>query len=185
MKASLSFCLVLAFLLGVSTVPLMGQGSAEKAGGATYVGVATCKMCHKGEAKGKQFEIWEGSAHAGAYTALASEKAKEAGAKLGIDDPQKSDKCLKCHTTAFGVDAAMLGPKFVKEEGVQCEACHGPGSNYKSMSIMKDKSLAIKNGLILPDEKVCVTCHNDQSPTFKGFDYATYFAKIAHPIPKK
>ena len=26
-------------------------------------------------------------------------------------------------------------------------------------------------------------CHNDKSPTFKGFVYAEMYKKIAHPIP--
>ncbi len=49
---------------------------------------------------------------------------------------------------------------------------------------MKNKEKAIAKGLIIPDEKVCRKCHNKESPNFKGFDFKTYAAKIAHPIPK-
>jgi hypothetical protein len=35
-------------------------------------------------------------------------------------------------------------------------------------------------GLILPDEKVCVRCHNSKSPTFKGFDYTAARERIKH-----
>jgi hypothetical protein len=38
-------------------------------------------------------------------------------------------------------------------------------------------------GLILPDEKVCKKCHNEQSPHYKGFNYKEYVAKIAHDDP--
>ena len=31
----------------------------------------------------------------------------------------------------------MFDKKYAKEEGVTCEACHGPGSGYNSMKVMK------------------------------------------------
>jgi hypothetical protein len=69
--------------------------------------------------------------------------------------------------------------------GVQCETCHGPGSEYKKMSIMKDKQQALANGLIIHDvgAEFCKSCHNSDSPTFKSFDYETYWAKIKHTNP--
>ena len=48
---------------------------------------------------------------------------------------------------------------------------------------MKDKQKAVAAGLIIPDEKTCIQCHNDKSPTYKEFDYKKFYAKIAHPIP--
>ena len=47
-----------------------------------------------------------------------------------------------------------------------------------------NKEDAIKKGLIIPNEKLCVKCHNSESPTFKSFDYKIYVAKIAHNNPK-
>jgi hypothetical protein len=38
-------------------------------------------------------------------------------------------------------------------------------------------------GLVIPDEKTCKTCHNEESPTFAGFEYEEMVKKIAHPIP--
>ena len=66
---------------------------------------------------------------------------------------------------------------------MQCEACHGPGGDYKAMNVMKDKALAVAAGMIVPDEKTCLKCHNAESPTFKSFDFKTAYAKIAHPRP--
>jgi hypothetical protein len=56
---------------------------------------------------------------------------------------------------------------------------------------MQNREEAIKNGLILvlvsdgSAEKLCKTCHNEQSPTFKGFDFKKMWAEIAHPLPKE
>lgn len=154
-----------------------------------YVGAKKCKMCHSSKKSGEAYPIWEKSKHAQAYATLASDEAKAIGKKMGIDDPQKSDKCLKCHVTGFGKPAKMFEASFSIEEGVECETCHGPGSEYKSMKIMKEiyagKVDGAKYGLVKPTKEVCVGCHNEESPTFKGFDFAAAAKVIAHPIPKE
>jgi hypothetical protein len=163
--------------------------TADAGAGSSYIGVSKCKMCHKGEKKGNHFEIWSASDHAGAYNTLATDEAKAVAAKLSVDDPQKDDKCLKCHVTAFGVDASLLGTGFKVEDGVQCEACHGPGSQYKSIKVMKALADGTQDaaavGLTIPDEKTCVTCHNEESPTFKAFTFAEHYKKIEHKTPEK
>jgi nitrate/TMAO reductase-like tetraheme cytochrome c subunit len=150
-----------------------------------YVGSLTCKMCHNLKSTGEQYNIWTASKHAMAYKDLAGDKAKEVAKAKGIEDAQKSDKCLKCHITGFGATAAEKGTKYDIAEGVGCEACHGPGEKYKDMKIMKDPKLAAENGMIMPGEKECKGCHNPDSPTYKEFKFADAFKVIAHPIPKK
>ena len=173
---SMMICLALVFSV-----------SAQEKSAPTYGGVATCKACHLTKNSGAQYKLWEASPHAKAFEDLKTEAAKAVGAKVGVADPSTSAKCLKCHVTAHGVDAKMKGPKFTNEEGVGCESCHGPGSEYKGRQVMKDiydgKVKGADYGLIATDEALCVTCHNAESPTFKGFDFKTYSAKIAHPVP--
>lgn len=136
-----------------------------------YIGAAKCKMCHNKPPQGEQYNKWAAGPHANAMKSLNETEAK---------DP----KCLKCHSTVGHTDKALHAGIKV-EEGVSCETCHGPGSAYKTLSIMKDRAKSIENGLIIPDEKLCRSCHNEESPTFKGFDYKEASAKIAHPDPSK
>lgn len=158
----------------------------DKAVGHKYVGAATCGMCHKSDAVGNQLKVWQESKHAKAFATLGTKEAKEIAEKAGVKgDPQKAPQCVKCHVTAFGVDPAMLGEKFKMEDGVQCEACHGAGGDYKAIKIMKDKKAAIDNGLVIPDEKTCRGCHNEEAPTFKGFDFKERWKKIDHKRPEK
>ncbi len=165
---------------------LLSLASAGMAADHSYVGVKKCKMCHHKAAIGDQYKVWSGSKHAQAYKVLASDEAKAIAAKLKLEgDPQTLDQCLSCHVTAHGVAAELVGKGVKVEDGVGCESCHGPGSDYKKNSVMKDKEKAIAAGLIIPDEKTCVKCHNDKSPTFKEFDFKKMYAKIAHPVPKK
>jgi hypothetical protein len=149
-----------------------------------YVGAKTCKMCHNNPAKGEQYNKWSSTQHSKAFTALSSDKALTYAKANGIADPSKEAKCLKCHSTAASVDASLLSTTITKEEGVSCESCHGAGSAYKTMTIMKDKPTAITNGLIIPDQKTCETCHKGEGNPFpQTFDYATYLAKISHKDP--
>jgi hypothetical protein len=152
-----------------------------------YMGVAKCKTCHKTEAQGLQFPLWEKSSHAKAFATLAGEQAKTIAKEKGIEDPQKADACLKCHTTGHGVDAKYLAEGFSAADGVQCEACHGAGGDYYKMATMKSLTTGVTEpasvGLVLADAKTCTRCHNEESPTFKGFDFEKMAAKVAHPIP--
>lgn len=138
-----------------------------------FIGVKKCKMCHKGEKKGNVFEKWEKGPHAKAFESLKA-KGKET-------DPA----CLECHVTGFNTTGYKVGAANAADfEGVQCESCHGAGSDYKSMSVMKDKKLSMEKGLIEPSEEVCKKCHNEKSPTFKGFDFKEWVKKIDHTYTK-
>jgi hypothetical protein len=154
-----------------------------KAQDLKYIGASKCKMCHNSEKSGQQFKNWSESKHASAMLSLKSEKALEYAKKNNIGDPSKEPKCLKCHSTASGVDAGKL-ESITIDEGVSCESCHGPGSAYKAMNIMKDHDLCMKNGLIIPTQELCEKCHNKENPFYKPFDFKTSVEKISHPRPK-
>jgi nitrate/TMAO reductase-like tetraheme cytochrome c subunit len=158
MKTFRMIMLSLAVLILVTP----GIGSIQKAHGqeATYVGVAKCKICHS-----KQHKVWIGSKHATAFESL---KPAE----------QKDPKCLGCHVTGYRQTSQVM-PEMA---GIQCEACHGPGSLYIKIHPKKDKEGAKKAGMIAkPDPESCKSCHNPDSPTFKGFDYVTAWEPIKHP----
>lgn len=156
--------------------------------GNTFIGVESCVMCHKTEKQGSQLSIWQNSAHSKAFETLKTDTANQIAMGKGFSTPAaKTWECLKCHVTGYNLDATMLGKKFKVEDGVQCETCHGAGSAYKDMKVMKDKKLAIKKGLIVHEklEEFCVSCHNDESPTFVKMDFNEAWTKIKHDIPKE
>lgn len=172
-----------------------------------YIGAENCKMCHMKTSAGAQYKVWDGSKHANAFETLKSEQAVAIAKEQGLEkDPWEAPECLKCHTTAYGnggyevMSADFWNPpsddraakKDVKRmEGLQsvgCEACHGPGSEYKSMRTMKQifsgEVEGATVGLMTSTEETCVGCHNEESPTFKGFDFDEYYGKITHPYPE-
>ena len=148
---------VLGILIGFVLMALfLGLTGAEEAKKARhdYIGVKKCVICHK---KDGIAASWEATKHATAWDNLSEE--------------DKKNEALKpFYTTGIDAKGELL-------TGIQCEACHGPGSDYKTNSIMKDREKAIANGLLIPDEKTCLKCHNDKAPTAalaataKDFDY--------------
>lgn len=152
-----------------------------------YIGVEPCVMCHKTEKQGNQFSIWKESKHSRAFEILKSEKSAAIIKEKGFSTPAtETPECLKCHASGYNVDASLLGKKFKIEDGVQCETCHGPGSEYKDMKVMKDRNLAIQKGLLVHEniEAFCISCHNVESPTYIGFDFEEAWDKIKHNVPK-
>lgn len=181
MKRHIFTTFFLVTLCGLMLAPL---GSAFA--GPELVGAPKCKMCHKAKT-GDQWKTWTESRHAGAFETLASEAALEIAADQGLGNPQEEPTCLACHTTAgfLGDDVAISAKgKYVAGEGVGCEACHGPGSDYKSKKVMEDAAAAKEAGLVMDkSEAACVRCHNENSPTFKGFEFEECWAEVAHPVP--
>lgn len=143
----------------------------------TYVGAGKCKICHKTEKQGRQYPIWEEAKHSKSFQALTSEEAQ-----AEVPDAPENPKCLKCHSPLH-----EKAPEL-KEEGITCEVCHGPGSAYKKLKIMKSREESAKNGLILydtPEKKkaLCLTCHENAHE--KPFDFESAWEKIKHPVPEK
>jgi hypothetical protein len=168
---------ITAIAIVVAIVFVAGTVAAEN----KYIGTKTCAMCHKAKDKGEAFTIWSKSKHAEAFTVLQSEAAKKVAKEKGLTvAPDQAPQCLKCHVT--GGAAAEV------KEGVTCEGCHGAASGYKTLHTKaENKAKAVEAGLVSGDAamKVCTSCHNSESPTFKGFKQAEMWAKIAHKLPKK
>ncbi len=174
------------FILIIVAVFLTPFMFTQAQNGHSFIGVDGCAMCHKTEKQGNQLSIWKESKHSKAYETLKTEKANQIAAEKGFKTAAvETAECLKCHASGYNVDASLLGKKFKVEDGVQCETCHGAGSDYKDMKIMKDKDLAIKNGLVMHDklESFCIGCHNVESPTFVDFNLDESWNKIKHNIP--
>ena len=55
-----------------------------------YVGVNTCiGACHKSEAQGNQYEVWENSKHSKAFLTLQTEAADSIARSLGFETPSQ------------------------------------------------------------------------------------------------
>ncbi len=121
--------------------------------GGSFTGVAACHGCHA-----DAFDLWRESAHAHALETLTA-RGKEG-----------APECVGCHTLGAGFTGGFVDATTTPERGgVQCENCHGVGSNHVD-NPTPDYGRA--------DEATCRRCHTpEHSPKF---DFATYWPKIMH-----
>ncbi len=163
--------------------------AAEETKQPVFVGAQECAKCHQGADFGYQQCKMLLTAHAQAYAALAMPEAKEIARLSGIpQEPQRSAVCLGCHTTASDAEAWEKDVTFHPENGIQCERCHGPGSEYMEESVMTDRDAAMAAGLMMPKKSDCMNCHKVkgshvavlQSPKF---DIDAAWKQMAHPTP--
>ena len=190
--------ITITIILGLFSLGLVAQN---------YIGSNKCKSCHQKEEKGAQFKKWKKTPHSKAFETLKSEQAKKIATKMGLAEaPHKSPKCLVCHTTGYGKGgyelkdeafwnyakddkAAKKAAKRMKGlQAVGCESCHGPGSKYKSKKVMREiyegNIIGADLGLWEPNEKNCVECHNEDSPTYKPFNFEDRLEEVQHPFPE-
>jgi YVTN family beta-propeller protein len=155
-----------------------------------YVGALACAECHEGRHAGNQYSHWLASAHARAWASLAKPEAREMARLSGITDvPEQSPICLGCHATAAETEAWERDASFRLEDGVQCEKCHGPGSEYMDADVMRDPEAAKRAGLRRFTKRDCAVCHY-----VKGSHVAVHnkpqldvdlgWERLAHPIPE-
>lgn len=144
--------------VGAATLRASQPPPEAEPGRAHYVGDTSCVRCHKAAARfGKH------TAHAKAWPDLV---------KVG---KEAHEDCVSCHVVGFGeVGGTSVG--FTKgREGVQCEACHGPGSIHVEKK-GREKPLAIRTKT---PESVCTRCHNEKHSD--TFEYKAYLRDIIGP----
>jgi nitrate/TMAO reductase-like tetraheme cytochrome c subunit len=148
-----------------------------------YVGSQQCRDCHIGQEHGNQYVRWLSSRHAAAYWRLATDwslfLARLRPHFQDMENPRQDDRCLLCHTTAAQDPDALFAASFAESEGVGCEACHGPGSQYVDASVMSDRAAFLTAGGRVPHEATCRSCHRNP----ENFDFATWWPQIAHSRP--
>lgn len=152
---------------GANAVKMESEEAVAEEAKHEFIGAAICQLCHQ---QGGTYESWLATKHAYAWDSLSAEG-------------QKNQNLAMYYTTGVTADGELL-------TGVQCEACHGPGSDYKKMPIMKDREKAVAAGLVIPDEKTCQRCHNEEAPPAlaalaEDFDFEKMKAMGIHKMRQK
>jgi hypothetical protein len=181
-------------LLAVAAVEARAQEDEHR-----YVGVKKCRSCHKKELMGDQYGVWKEAQHSKAVETLKGDEAVKIAKEKGIaGPPHEAEECLKCHATAYGLEASQMKYDLKISDGVQCESCHGAGADYRKKKTMSDHDKSVAKGLKDPgeNEEICTTCHNDDSPSWDttkyeladgttvAFDFEQAKKEIEHPIPE-
>jgi hypothetical protein len=141
---------------------------------AKYVGPGSCSAvaCHGGiqpssvtKVMQNEYSTWvTADKHAHAYMALTEPLGKQIALTLKLGPADKAQRCLVCH--ALSVPSAQKAREFDVTEGVSCESCHGPASQWIGPHIQATASHSKMVSLGLYDNKnivdrteKCLTCH--------------------------
>ncbi|HEX9655137.1 MAG TPA: T9SS type A sorting domain-containing protein [bacterium] len=165
----------------ITSAKYVGVGTV---GGATpNVVIGQCGLCHSANT-----EAWSQTGHATLF-----EKGID-----GLASDHYNEACIECHTVGFFADvhnggfwdvANQLGwqfpdtlqpgnwddivanfPALAAVSNIQCESCHGPGSQHKGVKSKTEMSL---------DEGVCGRCH-EEAPYHR---ISTQWKNSVHGIP--
>lgn len=140
---------------------------------AKYTGPGSCSAssCHGGvqprtdnSVLQNEYSVWAvQDKHSRAFSALTGEIGRRIGRNLNIQ-AATSNRCTGCHS--LDVPDDQKARSFDSNDGVSCENCHGPASNWLGPHTEKDgnyqKSLALgmydTRDLIKRNER-CLSCH--------------------------
>lgn len=129
------------------------QSSNSLQHGFKIAGSHACLQCHK-----QDDQTWHATKHSHAWQTLVDKRSHV--------DPS----CQQCHTTGYGMAGGFV--QIAKSSlllNVGCESCHGPSQSHV---------LDPKTKTTFLSREQCIRCHDHENSP--DFDYAKYWAKIAH-----
>ncbi|HVP12192.1 MAG TPA: multiheme c-type cytochrome [Phycisphaerae bacterium] len=110
--------------------------SGPLASPALYVGASTCTACHTAN-----YDMWYATIHRTAFNTLV-----EGGAGDNV-------LCYPCHSVGYGTQSGFVNLEITPQlAGVQCENCHGPGSNH----VVDPNNVPLT---VNYDSALCGACH--------------------------
>lgn len=174
--------LILSAVAGASLCCVAPVRHASRAADATpqpafqWTGVAGCAAaaCHgmpgPGGTKSSEYTTWMGEdPHSKAYLALFNARSRHIQKNLKLEEAKAPENalCLKCH--AMNPPQTFRGPRFLVEDGVGCESCHGAAEKWVGLhhlpgwaakSVEEKKALGMKpTKSLLERAKACAECH--------------------------
>jgi hypothetical protein len=139
------------YVVSASIVTAGGSGSTNLSvniTGGTYMGVQTCELCHSGgQVAENMYAPWSQTPHATFFTRAID----------GLESDHYSKNCISCHTLGYDTNTnavnggfddvaltlgwtfptvltngnwAALPGQLKNLSNIQCENCHGPGSEH-------------------------------------------------------
>ncbi len=172
-----------------------------------FIPTNACQRCHEEQAdrdaeigitervRLREWQIWqEHDKHASAYLVLTEPRGQRIGKLLGKNVLAKETGCIECHVSN-AVDELWSPKCFVNQvnvfvkEGVSCQACHGPASEWENVHDEWPENLT-------PDEKakfgfnaledpvrrasMCASCHIGNAELGRVITHEMYAA--GHPM---
>jgi hypothetical protein len=145
------------------------------------MGVVNCanSLCHGSVQPFKDSDVLQNEyvtwsrvdKHARAYKVLFNEQSARIARNLGLGNASEAKICLDCH--AHNVVKVQRGERFKLDDGVSCEACHGPSERWLPKHVEDGAKHAgnLEAGLFPTDDpferaRLCLSCHFGNADRF-------------------
>ncbi|HEV3239483.1 MAG TPA: multiheme c-type cytochrome [Casimicrobiaceae bacterium] len=174
--------IALVLWVGIAATPALAQAQAATAqhpplpyqADAKSMGVVNCanSLCHGAVQPWKDSSILQNEyvtwsrvdKHARSYRVLFNEQSARIARNLGLGQASTAKICLDCH--AHNIPADRRGERFKFDDGVSCEACHGPSEQWLPKHVEDGATHAtnLAAGLYPTDDptaraRLCLSCH--------------------------
>ena len=150
--------------------------------GSTYVGVATCELCHSGgNLAPDKYNDWLKTPHASFFTRAID----------GLESDHYGKNCISCHTVGYDANTnavnngfddvatqvgwtfplvltngnwAAMTNKLQNLANIQCENCHGPGYSHATDVVLNPQDPAAYKAAIAVSFIAgnCAQCHDSK-----------------------
>ncbi len=172
----------LALWMGIAAASTLAQAPAATAPQAPLpyqvnlksMGVVNCanSLCHGAVQPWKDSSVLQNEyvtwsrvdKHARAYRVLFNDQSARIASNLGLGKASEAKVCLDCH--AHNIPAERRGERFQFEDGVSCEACHGPSEQWLPKHVEEGATHAgnLAAGLYPTADpadraRLCLSCH--------------------------
>lgn len=154
-----------------------------------FTGVQSCQTsgCHGGGVGKNQTIIWEKKdAHAKGHAILSVGRSKNIASAMGIPEASRDARCTVCHSPLESVPPERIAPGVNVEQGVSCEACHGPAEPWLRFHTRKDITRDQRLAAGMREMKdfynranTCVACHLYIEPELAKAGHPEMFFELA------
>ena len=157
--------------------PATPSGSTLHPGGAKFLGAMSCSssLCHGSGSDGERnaYTVWKAKdPHRASFAVLAGTQSARIAQGLQLASAAGSTRCTECHAPLATVAEERLAHGLdVRTEGVSCESCHGPSSNWVRSHTRTDLTHAqnVQTGVrdlrnLYVRANNCVACHQVIEP---------------------
>jgi hypothetical protein len=174
--------IALALWMGIVATPALAQAQAAGAAQSPLpyqvnvksMGVVNCanSLCHGAVQPWKDANVLQNEyvtwsrvdKHARSYKVLFNEQSARIARNLGLGNASQAKICLDCH--AHNVPPDRRGERFQFDDGVSCEACHGPSEQWLPKHVEDGATHAgnLAAGLYPTADptdraRLCLSCH--------------------------
>jgi hypothetical protein len=166
-----------------------------------HVGPHTCgsTVCHGSTVprevypiRQNEYLLWSTlDPHVRAWEVLLDERSLVIGRNLGLSaPPSASRRCTTCHVLSPPPGTVAPGTRLAVEDGISCEACHGPAGGWLGShdeegfsAATADATAAGMTDLGDPAARagVCLSCHLGEGPRGGGKSVDHLLLAAGHP----